>query len=334
MRLRARQHRGGPRHSDSLGRSSGTPPPLTQISRAFLVDTVAARSGIPREQIDAAVAACTLSADHIRQEGLRYWQLRERSARLALRPLIAPPGAEDDGVLWLLPRCAYRTQHLLLAYLNDQQLPWPAKDLPEQVIRAVKAWHKMAEGQLEKELTRAARAAGLACWQNLTEQKAAREGLVLHGEIDLIAADPHRRRIWIIKAKHLRRIFSPLEIAFRVADFHRPAALATGPDTSEFRQFRSRTFKPYVRRVIANAQAVERNKQAAGRLIGAVTPGQPITESSMTDWDVIPIMVTAQVEVAAFVPQPQVPFVLIDHLKEILMTETCPVLGWWRPDYN
>lgn len=306
-------------------------PPLTQVSRAFLVDTVAARSGIPREQIDAAVAACTLSADMIRHEGLRYWQLRERSARLALRPLIAPPGAQDDGILWILPRCTYRTQHLLLAYLNDQQLPWPDKALPEPLIQAVKAWHKTAEDQLEKELTTAARSAGLVSRANLTEQKAALEGLELHGEIDLIAADPLRRRIWIIEAKHLRRVFSPLEIAFRIADFHGPAALATGPDTNEFRQFRSRTFRPYVQRVIANAAAVERNKQAAARLISAVAPGQLIAKGSAASWDVIPIVVTSHVEVAAFVPQPQIPFVLIDHLEEILTTEASSVPGWWHP---
>ena len=117
-------------------------PPLTQISRAVLVDAVVAQSGLPKEQIDAAVGACTLSAERIRQESLRYWQLRERSARIALRPLIAPPGAEGDMTLWILPRCAYRTQHLVLGYLNDQQLPWPDKDLPEPVLWAVKSWHK------------------------------------------------------------------------------------------------------------------------------------------------------------------------------------------------
>jgi hypothetical protein len=309
-------------------------PPVAQVSRDFLVETVAARLGIPRQQIVAAVAACTLTSDNIRREGLRYWQLTERSARLALRPLIAPPSSEDDGALWILPRCAHRTQHLLLAYLNDQQLPWPDKDLPLPVTQAVKAWHKLAEDQLETELASAARSAGLACRANLTQPKAAREGLVLHGEIDLIAADPHRRRIWVIEAKHLRRVFSPLEIAFRVADFHGPAALAIGQDTNEFRQFRSRTFRPYVQRVIANAHAIEGNKQAAARLITAVPPGQAITGASVADWNVIPIMVTTQVEVAAFVPQPQIPFVLINHLKEILSTEESPDPGWWHPDYN
>jgi hypothetical protein len=306
-------------------------PPIAQVSRAAFVDDVTTWSGLPREQIDAAVAACTLTGERIRQEGLRYWQLKERSARLALRPLIEPPDTSSRGELWLLPRCAHRTQNLLMTYLNDQQLPWPDSDLPKPVRRAVKAWHKLAEDHLESELAAAARSAGLACRHNLTQQKAALEGLALHGEIDLIAADRLRRRIWVMEAKHLRRAFSPLEIGFRVADFHGAGALATGLGTNEFRQFRSRTFRPNVQRVVSNANAVQHNRQAAARLISAVSPGSNLTESATADWEVIPLMVTSRVDISAFVQDPRVPFVLIDHLRELLMSDGRPPPGWWSP---
>lgn len=306
-------------------------PPIAQVTRAALVDDVTAWSGLPRQQVDAAVRACTLTAQQVRDEGLRYWQLRERGARLALRPLIEPPQPSEAGDLWLLPRCAHRTQHLLAAYLNDQQLPWPEAGLPGPVRSAVKAWRKLAEDQLEAELGTAAAEAGLIFQANLKENKARREGLDLYGEIDLIAADPARRRIWIIEAKHLRQVFSPPEIAFRIADFHGPDALAIGPGTSEFRQFRSRTFKPYVQKVLANTDAVLQNKQAAIRLIGITSSAPGIPAHAGDDWEVIPLVVTTYIDIAAFVANPQVPFVRIDHLRELLTASQPPSPGLWSP---
>ncbi|MGH3258939.1 MAG: hypothetical protein ACRDOU_26665 [Streptosporangiaceae bacterium] len=304
-------------------------PPIAQVQRTALVDDVTAWSGLPRGQIEAAVGACTLTAERIRQDGLRYWQLRERSARLALRPLIEPPDAQGTDDLWLLPRCAHRTQQLILTYLNDQQLPWP--DLPAPVQQAVKEWHKLAEDQLEKELAAAARSAGLACRLNLTPRKAALEGLMLHGEIDLIAVDVIRRRIWVMEAKHLRQAFTPLEMGFRIADFHGADALAIGPGTNEFRQFRSRSFRPYVQRVLANANDVQHHKRAAVRLVSAVSPQASFPESAADDWEVIPLMVTSHAEVPAFVPDPGVPFVLIDRLRELLTADERPAPGWCSP---
>jgi hypothetical protein len=306
-------------------------PPIAQVSRAELIDVVTARSGLPRKQIDAAVRACTLSAEQIRDEGLRYWQLRERSARLALRPLIEPPDSPATGDLWLLPRCAHRTQHLFLSYLNGQQLPWPDRDLPKAVRQALKAWHKLAEDHLETELATAAGSAGLAFRPNLTENKATREGLTLRGEIDLLAADAVRRRIWIIEAKHLRQVFSPLAIGFRIADFHGETALATGPDTNQFRQFQSHAFAPYVHKVLANARAVDQNKKATMRLINAVSPGSDLAQVSADEWEVVPLIVTTHVEVSAFAADPAIPFVLVDHLGVLLTADERPSPGWWTP---
>jgi hypothetical protein len=306
-------------------------PAIASISRARFVDEVAAWSGLLRDQIDAAVTECTLSGDRINHEGLRYWQLRERSARLALRPLIAPPDTQDADELWLLPRCAHRTQHLLLSYLSEQQLPWPERDLPEPVRKAVRDWHKLAEDHLESELSAVAESTGLACRLNLKENKASLEGLTLHGEIDLVAADPVRRRIWIMEAKHLRQVFSPLEMGFRIADFQGAAALAIGPDTNEFRQFQSSKFRPYTQRVLENAGDVRRNKQSAIRLIAATAPESDLTENTADDWDVIPLIVTSHVELPAFVPDPKTTFVLIDHLRELLSSEKRPSPGWWSP---
>lgn len=309
-------------------------PPIAEAGRAALVDTAAEMSGLPHEQIDAAVRALTLTADQILQEGLRYWQLRERSARLALRPLITPPGVQGADNLWLLPRCAHRTQHLFLNYLNGQQLPWPGPELPKPVQQAVTAWHKLAEDHLETELATAAESAGIAFRSNLRQNKANLEGLTLRGEIDLIAVDPARRRIWIMEAKHLRQAFSPLEQGFRIADFHGPAALAIGPDSNQFRQFQGRAFTPYVQRVLANARAVSQNNQSAIRLIAAVSPVCYPTQQARDDWEIIPVIVTTYVEISAFVPRPGVTFVLIDHLKELLNVDQCPAPGWWAPWSN
>jgi hypothetical protein len=42
-------------------------------------------------------------------------------------------------------------------------------------------------------------------------------------------------------------------------------------------------------------------------------------------------MVTSQVEVAAFVLQPQVPFVLMDNLEDVLRADESPIPGWCFP---
>lgn len=172
---------------------------------------------------------------------------------------------------------------------------------------------------------------GLTWRLNLTIGKAAREGLTLHGEIDLIAADAARRRIWVMEAKHLRRVFSPLEMGFRIADFHGPGALAVGPGTNEFRQFNSRSFRRYVQGVLANASDVEHNKQSVIRLISAVSPWAKLQASAVGGWAVIPPMVTSDVEIPAFVPDQTIPFILIDHLRELLIADEPPPPGWWSP---
>ncbi|HEY0784876.1 MAG TPA: hypothetical protein VGD62_03335 [Acidobacteriaceae bacterium] len=306
-------------------------PPVAQVSRAAFTDAAATSSGLPQEQIEAAVLACTLNREKILHDGLRYWQIKERSARLALRPLIEPPDSDRAGELWVLPRCAHRTQSLLLTYLNSQQLPWPGRDLPETVRQAVTAWHNQAEAQLERELAAAATTAGLPHRLNLKPQKAARLGLRLPGEIDLIAADPARRRIWIVEAKHLRPIYSPLEIGSRIADFHGSEALSLGQGTMQYKQLKSRAFRPYVSRVIANSRAIQENKQAAILLIGEGPSQVRLSKAIADDWEVVPLIVTTSVEVSAFVADPAVTFVLADHLAALFSASEQPPMGWWMP---
>jgi hypothetical protein len=308
-------------------------PPIAQVRRADLVDDVATWSGIPREEVEAAVDACTLTGARIQEEGFRYWQLEQRGARLALRPLIEPPGSAAADELWLLPRCAHKTQNVLLAYLNDHRLPWPNPDLPKPVRTAARAWSRIAEESLENELANAAQTAGLAYRNNLTKDKAAPEGVKMEGEVDLIAADLARHRIWVAEAKYLPHTFSPLEMAFHIANFHGPRALAIGPGTNEFRQFRSARFRPYLERVRANVDAVRCNISGALRLI---TDGRSNLNPNATDldnesWQVIGIIVTAHTEIAAFVPDPGLPIVAIDQLKEMLLADDIPPPGWWDP---
>jgi hypothetical protein len=218
-----------------------------------------------------------------------------------------------------------------LTYLDNQQLPWPDRDLPAAVRQAVKAWHKQAEEHLETELSAATTSAGLPSRLNLTPQKAARLGLRLPGEIDLLAADPARRRIWVIEAKHLRPIYSALEIGSRIADFHGSKALALGQGTVEYNQLRSGSFRPYASRVLANTHAVRENKQVAIRLISQTSAEARLAQVSVDDWEVVPLIVTTSVEVSAFVSDPAVTFIMIDHLATLLATTERPLAGWWSP---
>jgi hypothetical protein len=308
-------------------------PPIAQVIRADLVNAAVAQSQVPQSEIETAVDMCTLTASRIQDENFPYWQLEQRSARLALRPLISPPNSAVPGELWLLPRSAHRTQQLLVTYLSDRRLPWPGKELPAPVRAAVRTWRKLAEDALEVQLVKAAQAAGLTCRPRLTIGKASVQNVKLAGEIDLLAADPVRRRIWVIEAKRLSQTFSPLEMASHIADFHGPEALALDPGTHKFAQFQSAKHQPYTRKILANAAAVRSNVQGALRLIYASSSrsNREAARIAETDWQVIGIAVTSHTEVAAFVADPKIPIVSADHLSEIFISERSLQPGWWTP---
>jgi hypothetical protein len=311
-------------------------PPVANVSRDQLVANVAEWSELPTTEITSAVDACTLTAQRLADEGLRYWQLEKRSARLALRPLLAPPAPRTPGELWLLPRRAHATLRLVLNYLDDGRLPWPSRELTVAVSQAVQDWRKLADQALEDRALAAATQAGLEARSRIQPRKAHRKGLPVEREIDLLAADPARHRLYVIEAKHAQQPFSPPEMAFNIIDMHGASALAIDETTLNPRQA-SGDDVPYVDRLLTTTRIVSDHLHTTLGLLGLAGPGATQTTlgcdatEELQTWEVTPVMVTAHVEVAAFVPDPRVPFVSLDHLPDLFGSDERPTAGWWRP---
>jgi hypothetical protein len=305
-------------------------PPIASVRRAELVTNVATWSGLPAADIEAAVNSCTLTAQRLRAGGLRYWQLERRQIRLALQPLLAPPAPMVADELWLLPRRAHATMRILLRYLDDGRLPWPK--LPDSLQTAVRSLRRTLEAGLEGDLRRVAEEAGLRCRSALLPAKAARQQVYLAGEVDLLAADVHRRRLWVIEAKHLHEPFSPPEMALHMAGFHGHESLALDADTLQPNQLGG-SARPHVHQLLANTAAVRDNLPGALRLLNLAEQAeaaQYLGPDGIGAWDVIPLVVTVHVEIAAFIHQPRVGMVSVYHLARVLRGPR-PSPGWWNP---
>ena len=305
-------------------------PPIASVRRADLVTNVATWCDLPPAEINAAVDACTLSTDQLRAAGLRYWQLEKRPVRLALQPLLTPPAPATADELWLLPRRAHATLRILVRYLVDGRLPWPNPPGPLQTT--VRRLRRSLEDGLEGRVRRVAEQAGLPCRAALLPAKAARQQVHLAGEVDLLAADVDRRRLWLIEAKHLQEPFSPPEIARHVASYHGHGPLALDADTLQPHQLGGRA-RPYVDQLLANTAAVRDDIPGALRLLNIPSQAEATyhpAPDGVSEWDVIPLVVTMHVEVAVFVHHPRVAMVSVHHLAQLLHAPR-PSPGWWAP---
>jgi hypothetical protein len=272
-----------------------------------------------------------MHADHrpAPQRGLALLATGKRQFRLALQPLLVPPAPMPADELWLLPRRAHGTLSILMRYLRDGRLPWP--NLPDSVQTAVRTLRKTLEDWLERRTRHIAKAAGLHCRASLLPAKAARQRVFLAGEVDLLAADTNRRRLWVIEAKHLHEPFSPPELARHVASYHGHDPLALDADTLQPHQLGGNA-RPYVKQLLANPAAVRDNIPGALRLLNLADQAEGAQHPTPDDlaWEVIPLIVTVHVEVAAFVDQPCVAMVSVYHLAQLLHApQHAP--GWWSP---
>ncbi|ODB75069.1 hypothetical protein DLJ60_09000 [Micromonospora chalcea] len=266
------------------------------VSRADLVDAVAQWSELSAAQIEAAVDLLTLSGDHLREAGpLRFLDIERRAHRLALRPLVYV-----DGQLLILPWRLLDTQRLFNAYLHRSRLPFAHRDLPPGVAAMMSAYRQELNAQLEELVHGVVAATGLPCRTHVEVAELKRAGIPEPlGEVDLVVADPATGRLWVGEVKDPIAAFSTETLRNHIRKFYR------GP-------------KPYVPRLLAKAAQV----RDAARGV-AVLAGGP--DRAM--WRVVPILVTRDVEPAAFVAEPQVPFALPHQLPDILTAGVDPASG-------
>ncbi|MFD6666686.1 hypothetical protein ACFWDK_30550 [Micromonospora chalcea] len=266
------------------------------VSRVELIDAAAQWSELSVAQIEAAVDLLTLSGDHLREAGpLRFLDIERRAHRLALRPLV-----DVDGQLLILPWRLLDTQRLFDAYLHRSRLPFAHRDLPPGVADMMSAYRQELNTQLEELVHGVVAATGLPCRTHVEVAELKRAGIPEPlGEVDLVVADSATGRLWVGEVKDPIAAFSTEAFRNHVRKFYR------GP-------------KPYVPRLLAKAAQIREAARGVAMLVGG---------PDRAKWRVVPILVTRDVEPAAFVAEPQVPFALPHQLPDILRAGVDPASG-------
>jgi hypothetical protein len=254
-------------------------------------------SGLTDTEIDAAVEILTLTADWLRQDGQPFWEQERRSYRLATRPLISLGG---DRLL-LIPRRLEATQGLIGWYLLDGRIPWP--DLPRKVSDAFNDYRAGRNRQLELAVDAILGQLPLTATTNIKVHVAAAAGLHVTGEVDALAADPERSRLWVCEVKDQSASVSPSRMASLATQFLKPGG--------------------YIDRLVQKADDISADSAGWAKFLAASQPEQA--------WRVLPLMITRQVEPAAFASEPVVPFVVLADLAMLLQSSAEPPAGQVPP---
>jgi hypothetical protein len=272
---------------------------ISEVSRDQLRDAAIAWSGLPPSEIDAALALLTLTPAHLREEGLPYWEQERRTYRLATRPLICPEGDR----LILIPHRLAATQDIYVGYLLNGRLPWPPTTVPRAVADAFNNFRNRQNRDLERQVLQTLSTVGIPHEGNIQPNRAAQSGLRITGEIDALAADPERSRLWVCEVKDVSVTASPRTVADRVRKF-------TEPDG-------------YNHQLLRSLSEVQAAPSAAARLLRAPDPDRT--------WQVLPLMITRFIEPAAFARNPPVTFVTAEDLATILQADAQPPPGYAPP---
>lgn len=284
----------------------GEPGALTaDADLAEFAATVADWAGLDRVEVTAAVNLLTLSPARLAGE-LDYWRTEQRDARLGSRPLILLPTRDGHARIRIAPRQVDAARRIFHNYLWAARLPWP--HLPPPVNQALSNWAQINQREFEKIVASQTETAGFTHYRPaLTPRKAAQHGLAIPGEIDLLLADPARRRIWVVEAKYPNVPYGPGKIYFEIEDFQggaEPGNLVNGQ--------RRRGGKAYVDTLLAKTRAVRDDVAAA---LDAVRVN---ADDGSEYWEVRPLMVTPYPVAAAFVANPRVLFSTPTELADVL----------------
>lgn len=272
---------------------------VVEVTRAELRDAAVAWSSLPLQEIEAALDLLILAPAQLRDEGLRYWEQERRRYRLTTRPLIS---LGNDRLI-LIPRLIEVAQDIYAAYLLNGRLPWPPSAVPRSVSDAFNNFRKRQNRELERQVLETLNGLSVPYRGNIEPHQAAPHGLQLTGEIDALAADVQRSRLWVCEVKDVSLAASPRTLADRVRKFTEPNG--------------------YVNKLLRSLAQVQASPAAAARLLGVPDPDR--------DWQVVPLMITRQIEPAAFAQNPVVPFVTAQDLATVIRSDTQPCTGHAAP---
>ncbi|MGI5185367.1 hypothetical protein ACQEVZ_54900 [Dactylosporangium sp. CA-152071] len=277
-----------------------------------LVEAVRSWSGLRPDRLGGAVDLLTLHADVAARITIGG-PPSPLGERLSGRPLLQVPG--EPGVLLVMPRRVARAGELLLAHVQVASLPWP--DAPPAVIRAFKHWEQSEQKAFEADIEREAKAPDRVVIPRLKKERAAKWGITIPGEIDLVVIDADRRRVFVIEAKAGHVATDMERLLYDIIDYHGT------PDSGHDRWtgIRSPRSGPYLPKLLNKADAIRRQLEA---LLSAHYLSSEVDADA---WRVIAMVVTPGPIPAAYVPQPLVPFATIDCLSQILADPATPAPG-------
>jgi hypothetical protein len=267
---------------------------VAQIEESELRDEAVGWSSLSREHIEAALTFLTFNRELVGPILTKYVDVERRRLRLTTRPLI-----QMSDALLLIPWQIHASQNVYFRYLLEGRIPWHPDDLPETVRRAFNDYRRNPNIALERAAASVAERLKLPHIANIKMDQSEKHGLKIPGEIDLLVADPEQSRLWVCEVKDVSTAFSPGTVKSRIDKFF-------GGEN-------------YIEKLIARARAIRDNPSAAARLM------------RMSDidkqWRIVPVMITRDVEPAAFVLDPSVSFVVINDFEYVLRSIDDPGIG-------
>lgn len=269
---------------------------IAVVAVADLITAAVSWSGLPEDQIRAALDTLTLTADLLpAMRNREYLDVERREYRLPLRPLPVV-----DQHVWILPWAVHTTQHLHAVYLDSGRLPYPAAAVSERTTNAVIEHRKAANLELEHEVRAILSALRLPHRFQFSQGELKKAGIPNPvGEIDLLIADAGSQRLWLCEIKDPIAAFSPATMRAHVGRFVRAR-------------------NGYLVKLLKKADQIRQHPHEAAAACGVL---------ENVDWRVIPLMITRLVEPTAYTDNPQVAFLLPRQLGQALADPDDPAPG-------
>ncbi|MFD7552166.1 hypothetical protein, partial [Streptomyces sp. NPDC059816] len=199
-----------------LATAADWPTPTDGVAMAShddLTREAATWSALPEPHIRAAIDRLVLHPGNATSTHPYPYTEVERRTRPTTHPLIG----HGDHLL-IAPWLIHTARQLYATSLADGRLPRP--DTPKKATNLLDRHRQQHNNRLETDLAQAVSGAGLAHRANLDTKPAAAAGIPgLTGEIDLLVADPARRRLWVIEAKNPHRTIGVHHTVRHVGDF-------------------------------------------------------------------------------------------------------------------
>ncbi len=186
------------------------------------------------------------------------------------------------------------------AYFLDERLPRPPDTVPRPIANAFNNFRNRQNRQLERHVFQILEDAGIPFKGNIEPHQAELSGLRLTGEVDALAGDPARSRLWVCEVKDVSATVSPRTVADRVRKFTDPR-------------------RGYISQLLRSLTEVRASPGVAARLLGLPDPDRA--------WTVLPLMITRRVEPAAFTSNSTVTFVVCEDLTAVLQAPGDPPPG-------